>query len=66
MEFTGTVKEITNDYLTGELHITFSINEKNILPEYEKIKNCKKLRIEVKIIGRYGPRCQCLRLGCNV
>jgi hypothetical protein len=48
MEFTGTVKEITNDYLTGELHITFSINEKNILPEYEKIKNCEKLRIEVK------------------
>ena len=47
MEFTGTIKGITNDYLTGDINITFSINEKStILPEYEKLKDCKKLRIK--------------------
>ena len=46
MEFTGTIKGISNDYITGELNITFSVNEKStIMPEYEKLKDCKKLRI---------------------
>lgn len=47
MEFTGQIKGIHNDYITGDLNITFSVNEKStILPEYEKLKNCKKLRIK--------------------
>jgi len=49
MEFTGQIKDITNDYITGETLITFSVNEKSaILPEYEKLKTCEKLRIDVK------------------
>jgi hypothetical protein len=48
MEFTGQIKGISNDFVSGEVLITFSVNEKNIvLPEYEKLKNCKKLRIKV-------------------
>lgn len=47
MEFTGQIKGISNDFITGELNITFSVNEKStILPEYEKLKGCKKLRIK--------------------
>jgi hypothetical protein len=47
MEFTGQIKGISNDFVNGEVLITFSVNEKNILlPEYEKLKNCKKLRIK--------------------
>mgnify|MGYP001193254909 CR=1 FL=1 len=49
MEFTGRIKGISNDVLTGELLLTISINEKaTVLPEYEKIKNCDKLAIEIK------------------
>lgn len=49
MEFTGTIKGISNDYITGEINITFSVNEKStIMPEYEKLKDCEKLRIEAK------------------
>jgi hypothetical protein len=47
MEFTGKIKSINNDYLSGELNITFTANEKNTaLPEYEKLKGCKKLRVK--------------------
>ena len=47
MEFTGQIKGISNDFVNGEVLITFSVNEKNIVsPEYEKLKNCKKLRIK--------------------
>lgn len=46
MEFTGTIRGIDKNYITGEINITFSVNEKNtVLPEYEKLKDCKKLRI---------------------
>lgn len=47
MEFSGTIKGISNDYVTGELNIIFSVNEKaTVIPEYEKLKDCKKLRIK--------------------
>ncbi|MGF7145328.1 flavin reductase (DIM6/NTAB) family NADH-FMN oxidoreductase RutF [Anaerotaenia torta] len=46
MEFTGQVKGISSDFITGEMLITFSVNEKSgILPEYEKINKCDKLRV---------------------
>jgi len=49
MEFTGQIKGITNDYITGDMLITFSVNEKTaILPEYKKIKEFEKLSISVK------------------
>jgi hypothetical protein len=48
MEFTGTIRGIDKNYITGEINITFSVNEKNtVLPEYEKLKDCKKLRVRV-------------------
>jgi hypothetical protein len=47
MEFTGQIKGITNDFITGDLNITFSVNEKGlILPEYEKLNGIAKLRIK--------------------
>lgn len=47
MEFTGQIKGISNDFVSGETLITFSVNENTtVLPEYEKLKNCKKLRIK--------------------
>jgi hypothetical protein len=47
MEFTGKIKSINNDYLSSELNITFTVNEKNTaLPEYEKLKGYKKLRVK--------------------
>lgn len=48
MEFTGTIKSINNDFITGDLTITFSVNEKSVLTEYEKIKDCKKLKVKVE------------------
>ena len=48
MEFTGEIRNITNDYFTQELLITFSANEKgNVAVEYEKLKGCQKLKIRV-------------------
>ena len=49
MEFTGVIKSINNDFLTGELHITFSVNEKsNVTESYDKLKDCKKLKIKAE------------------
>lgn len=51
MEFTGKIKNISNDFITGELNITFIANEKNkAITEYGKIKDCDKLKIKV---GKY-------------
>lgn len=48
MEFTGEIRNITNDFFTQELLITFSANEKhNVATEYEKLKGCQKLKIKV-------------------
>lgn len=45
MEFTGVIKSINRDYLSNQINITFAANE-NILADYEKIKDCEKLRIK--------------------
>ena len=48
MEFTGNFETINNNFITDKLSITFSANEQNsILPEYERLKKSKKLRILV-------------------
>lgn len=48
MEFTGTIKNISNDFVTGDINITFSANEKQkVLAEYEEIRKCPKLKISV-------------------
>lgn len=49
MNFTGQIKNISNDYITGELNITFSVNEKaRVLTQLEEIKDCEKLDITAK------------------
>ena len=46
MEFTGTINNISNDFFTGELNITFTVNEKgSVAAEYDKLKDCQKLKI---------------------
>lgn len=45
MEFIGKIKDISKDYITGKINITFSTNQ-NILPEYEKLKDKDRLRIK--------------------
>lgn len=46
MEFTGKVQNISTDWQTGKLHITFSINELSAINEIEKIKDEEKLAIK--------------------
>ena len=47
MEFTGTFKDISSNFLTNQIQITFTANEKSIFHDFEKLKDCKKLRIKV-------------------
>ena len=44
MEFTGKIKSINKNLITDELDITFSTNQ-NILPEYGKLKDAKKINV---------------------
>lgn len=46
MNFTGALKNIQNDWLTGETVISFTVNEKSALHEADKIKGCEKLQIK--------------------
>jgi len=46
MEFVGKIKDISKDYITGDINITFSTDQ-NILPEYEKLKDKDRLRVKV-------------------
>ena len=46
MEFTGCLKNIQNDWMTGETVISFTVNEKSALGEADKIKDCEKLQIK--------------------
>lgn len=45
MEFVGKIKDISKDYITGDINITFSTDQ-NILPEYEKLKDKDRLRVK--------------------
>ena len=46
MDFTGKLKNIQNDWMTGETVISFTVNEKAALCEVDKIKDMDKLRIK--------------------
>jgi len=47
MEFTGQIKGISNDFVSGDILITFSVNEKDIvLHGYDELKDCQKLSIK--------------------
>jgi hypothetical protein len=50
LEFTGQIKGISNDLVSDELLITFSVNEKSyVLTSCEKLKDCQKLRIKADV-----------------
>jgi hypothetical protein len=54
MNFTGRIKSISNEYGTNDLVISFSANEREaVFSEYEKLRECEKLNIEVK---KYRPK----------
>lgn len=46
MEWTGKVLSVGTDWLTGQMNITFSINERSALQEIDSIKDCEKLSIK--------------------
>lgn len=46
MEFTGKIQNISTDWQTGKLHITFSVNELSAINGIEKIKDVEKLAIK--------------------
>lgn len=46
MEWTGKVLSVGADYLTGQMNITLSINERSALQEIDSIKDCEKLSIK--------------------
>jgi hypothetical protein len=45
MEFTGKIQNITKDYMSGQLQITFAINEPSAAQAVNDIKDCEKLSI---------------------
>lgn len=45
MECTGKIQNITKDYLSGQLQITFAINEPSAINAVNDIKDCEKLSI---------------------
>lgn len=48
MEFTGVIKGISTDFLTNEVSITLTVNEKEqLLTEYGKLKEHTKLAIKI-------------------
>jgi len=46
MEFTGQMLNVSRDWKTGQLNITFSINEPSAATEIENIQDCEKLSIK--------------------
>ena len=46
MEWTGKVLSVGTDWLTGQMNITLSINERSALQEIDSIKDCEKLAIK--------------------
>ena len=45
MDCTGKIQNITKDYISGQLQITFAINEPSAAQEVNEIKDCEKLSI---------------------
>lgn len=48
MECTGKLQGVSKDWQTGQLHITFAVNEPSIVNELDSIKDAEKLSISVK------------------
>lgn len=48
MECTGKIQNIVKDWATGQLQITFSVNEQSVINEIDDIKDCERLSITAK------------------
>lgn len=48
MECTGKILNITKDYMSGQLQITFAINEPSAINAVNDIKDCEKLSIKAE------------------
>lgn len=48
MEFTGKILNVVKDWQTGQLQITFTVNEAAAINEVNKIQSCEKLSISAK------------------
>lgn len=46
MEFTGQLKDVSMDWLTGKYNVTFTVNEKSAINGFNSIKDCEKLLIK--------------------
>lgn len=46
MECTGRIKDVSKDWQSGQINITFAINEASAINEIEKIKDVEKLSIK--------------------
>ena len=46
MQFTGTLKDVSKDWKTGQYAVTFTVNESAAVNEIENIQNCEKLSIK--------------------
>lgn len=46
MEFTGKLLNVSRDYKTGQVNVTFTVNEPAALNEIERIQDCEKLSIK--------------------
>ena len=48
MEWTGKLVNVSKDWQTGQIHITFTLNEQSILSMVDNIKDCERLSITAK------------------
>ena len=48
MKCTGKILNILRDWKSGQLQITFSVNEPAVIDEIESLRDCEKLSIEAK------------------
>ena len=45
MEWTGKLQSVSKDWQTGEMNITFTVNEQSVVSEIDNIKDCEKLSL---------------------
>ena len=48
MNFTGVLKDVSRDWMTGKYNITFTCNEESAVDQIASIQDCEKLSIEAK------------------
>jgi len=46
MEFTGRLHNVSRDWITNQIQLTFTVNEASVISEIDCIKDCEKLSIK--------------------